>query len=241
MSNLYDMHCHILPGIDDGAKDEYEMMKMVRVAYKEGIRTIVTTPHYHPIRGSADAESVMQIFSKMYSLVKRYFPDVDIYEGCEVYYQNGIVEKVKSGELLTLASSNYVLVEFSTDTEIKTICDALNEFIFAGFYPIIAHVERYVNLIKDIDKIEELVESGAYIQVNASSVIGDYTVSAKKDIKKLLQRNLVHFVGTDAHDERVRSPKISKCYRYVTKKFGDEVAEQIFHINPAMVIQNKII
>jgi len=230
-----------LPGIDDGAKDEYEMMKMVRVAYKEGIRTIVTTPHYHPIRGSADAEAVMRIFSKMYSLIKHYFPDMDIYEGCEIYYQTGIVEKVKSGELLTLAGSNYALVEFSTDTDLRTICDAMNEFIFAGLFPIIAHIERYGNLIKDIDKIEELVDSGVYVQVNAGSVIGDCGGDAKKDIKRLLQRNLVHFVGTDAHDEKIRSPKISKCYRYVNKKFGEETAEQIFHKNPSMVIKNKII
>lgn len=241
MSYLYDMHCHILPGIDDGAKDEYEMMKMVRVAYNEGIRTIVTTPHYHPVRGSADAETVMRIFAKMYSLIRHYYPDMDVYEGCEIYYQGGIVEKLKSGELLTLAGSNYALVEFSTDTEIKTICDAVNEFMFAGFYPVIAHVERYDKLIKDIDMIEQLVESGVYIQVNAGSVIGEYTSAAKKDIKKLLQRNLVHFVGTDAHNEKVRPPKISKCYRYINKKFGEETADKIFHENPRMVIQNKII
>lgn len=241
MEQLYDMHCHILAGLDDGAKDEYEMMKMVRIAYNEGIRTIFATPHYHPYRGSADAEAVMQVFSKLYSLVKHYFPDMDIYEGCEIYYQNGIVEKVKNGELLTLANSKYVLIEFSTDSECKMISDALNEFLFAGYYPVIAHVERYDKLCENLEFIEELVEAGVYIQINAGSVIGDSGTKAKKDVKKLLQKGLVHFVGTDAHDEKVRAPKIKKSFKFIQKKIGEDIAEQIFYVNPAMVIENKII
>lgn len=241
MEWLYDMHCHILPGIDDGAKDEYEMMKMVQIAYNEGIRTIFTTPHFHPHRGSADSETVMRIFSKMYSLIKHYFPEMDIYEGCEIYYQTGIIDKVRNCELLTLANSKYVLVEFSTDEQYRVISDAVREFILAGFYPVIAHIERYDNLFENLDVIEDLVEAGAYVQVNASSVIGNSGIKTKNDIKKLLKRELVHFVGTDAHDEKVRSPKIKKCFHYIEKKFGAEAAEQIFYVNPAKVIENKII
>ncbi len=241
MEHLFDMHCHILPGIDDGAKDEYDMMKMVRIAYNEGIRTIVATPHFHPYRGSADSEAVMRIFGKTYSLIRHYFPDMDVYEGCEIYYQSDIVNKIKNGELLTMAGSNYVLIEFSTDAECTYIRDALSEILFAGFRPVIAHIERYDNLMNNFDLVNELVESGIYIQVNSASIIGNAGMKTKKDIRKLFQNDLVHFVGTDAHNEKSRAPLIKKSVRYVEKKFGEDVAERVFHINPALLIKNKII
>ena len=241
MEQLYDMHCHILPGVDDGAPDEYTMMKMVRIAYNEGIRTILITPHYHPYRGSADAETVMQVFGKSYSLIKHYYPDMEVYEGCEIYFQRDIISKLKNGELLTLAGSKYALIEFSTDVECSYVRDALSEVLFAGFIPVIAHIERYDDLMDDIDMVEELVESGVYVQVNAGSVVGNSGMKTKKDIKKLLQRDLVHFVGTDAHDIKVRAPLIRKTARFIEKKFGQDTAERIFHYNPAMLIKNKII
>lgn len=87
--------------------------------------------------------------------------------------------------------------------------------------------------------VEELVESGVYVQVNAGSVVGNSGMKTKKDIKKLLQRDLVHFVGTDAHDIKVRAPLIRKTARFIEKKFGQDTAERIFHYNPAMLIKNK--
>lgn len=241
MEQLYDMHCHLLPGIDDGAKDDYEMMKMVRVAYNEGIRTILMTPHYHPYRGSADAERVMRIFGKTSSLIKHYYPDMEIYTGCEIYYQHDIIDMLKNGELLTLANSDYVLIEFSTDAECSYIRDSLNEVMFAGFKPVIAHIERYDNLMDNRELVEDLVESGIYIQVNAGSVIGKSGSKTKKDIRWLLQNDFVHFVGTDAHDEKIRAPHIKKCERLIEKKYGKDVAERIFHINPQRLIKNNII
>ena len=89
--------------------------------------------------------------------------------------------------------------------------------------------------------VNELVESGFYIQVNSASIIGNAGMKTKKDIRKLFQNDLVHFVGTDAHNEKSRAPLIKKSVRYVEKKFGEDVAERVFHINPALLIKNKII
>lgn len=241
MTNLYDLHCHILPGLDDGAKDEYEMIKMVQIAYKEGIRTMIATPHYHPYRGCADAETIARDFGKAYRLVKRFCPEMDIYEGNEIYYQSDVVKKLKEGEILTLANSQYALFEFSTDAEFRFIKDAIEEVLFAGYMPVIAHVERYVKLMNDLELVNELIETGAYIQINAASCIGNSGSQSKKDIRKLLKQDLVHFVGTDAHSERNRAPLIQKCARYIEKKFGTEQAERILHENPSLLINNKII
>lgn len=241
MEGLYDVHCHMLPGVDDGADDEYEMMKMVRIAYAEGIRTIMMTPHYHPYRGSADADRIRRVFGKARSLIRQYFPDMEVYEGCEIYYQSDVVSMLKNQELLTLAGSSYVLIEFSVDAECSYVREAMNEILFAGYFPVIAHIERYDNVIDDMDFVRELVESGVYVQINAGAVLGKSGSKTKKDVKKLLTEGLVHFVGTDAHDEKVRAPLMKKCARHVERKYGKDEAERIFHDDPAAVINNKII
>lgn len=241
MMDLYDIHCHILPGLDDGAKDELEMIKMVQIAYKEGIRTIIATPHYHPYRGLADAEAIVKNFGKAYRLIKSLCPEMDLYEGNEIYYQNDIIKKIKEGEILTIANSRYALIEFSTDADFRLIKDAVEEILFAGFSPIIAHVERYNEMMKNLDRVNELVETGAYMQVNADSCIGNSGAQTKKDVRKLLKRDLVHFVGTDAHDQKDRAPYMRKCVYYIEKKFGEERAKRIFQENPSLLIQDKII
>lgn len=241
MENLYDVHCHMFPGVDDGANDEYEMIKMIQIAYHEGIRTIIFTPHYHPYRGCADAETVMRDFRKIARLVHEYFPDMELYEGNEIYYRSDVVQKLKQGEILTLAGSKYVLVEFSTDADAAYIRDALSDFLFAGYYPVIAHIERYDSLMEDLEKVEELIESGVYVQINVGSVIGTAGGKIKKNVKKLLKADMVHFIGTDAHDEKRRAPLMQKCIHVIEKKYGTDTAERILHKNPSYLIQNKII
>lgn len=241
MKGYFDMHCHVLPGIDDGADNSEEMMKMIKIAYEEGIRTIFATPHFHPRRGHADVETVLKKFAEAYRTIKQIYPDMELYEGNEIYFSQDVVQMLKAGRLLTLANSDYVLVEFSTMAETVYIRDAVNALLLAGFFPVIAHVERYDNLIENMDLIGQLVSSGTYIQVNAGSVIGESGGKIKRIIRKLIKEEMVHFIGTDAHSSERRAPHMAKCARYLFKKFGDETAERLLYDNPIQVVQNKII
>lgn len=241
MNGYFDMHCHLLPGVDDGAEDTKEMMKMLQIAYNEGIRTIFATPHYHPRRGNADVETILKQFAQVYRTIKQTFPDMELYEGNEIYYGQDIVDMLNKGELLTLANSEYVLIEFSVSDEPNYIRDAMNTLILAGYFPVLAHVERYDNLMKKLNVIEELVDSGVYLQVNAGSVIGDSGGKVKKIISRLIKQDMIHFIGTDAHSANSRAPYISECARYLVKKFGAEKAQRLLFDNPVKVVKNKII
>lgn len=242
MKGYFDIHCHILPGIDDGATDKREMIRMLQIAYKEGIRTMIATPHYHPRRGQADAYIVEHAWRKACSEIQKVYPDMEIYAGNEIYYRRDAGQMLRNGELLTLAGSDYVLVEFSlSSAEPEEIMDGVKELQMMGYLPIIAHVERYDSILGDVEYVEELVEAGAYIQVNAGSVIGELGGNRKRFIKKLLKNECVHFIGTDAHDAHRRTPSIKNCAAYIEKKFGEEMAEVILYDNPSMIIKNEVI
>lgn len=241
MNGYFDIHCHILPGIDDGAQNIDEMLKMIKIAYKEGIRYIMATPHYHPRRGEADAEVIRSVFGKARSLIKSTFSDMEIYEGNEIYYRQEAKDMLKNGELLTLAGSDYALLEFSTAVEKQMVTSAVNQLQLAGYMPVIAHVERYDELVDDFCFVQELAEAGVYFQVNASSITGDMGGARKRFIKKMIKNECVHFIGTDAHSSIHRAPLLAKCASYITKKFDADMAELLLYYNPSMIVQNKLI
>lgn len=241
MKGYFDVHCHLLPDIDDGAKSSEEMMEMIKVAYEEGIRYIFATPHYHPKRGEADAQVIRNVFDKAKVLIEETYPDVRIYDGNEVYYRQDMTDMLKAGKLLTLAGSDYVLVEFSTTVEKSQVSGAVRQLQMAGYLPVIAHVERYEKLVNDYKFIEELADAGVYFQVNASSVLGEAGGAVKRFVKKMIKKEWVHFVGTDAHGSKQRAPLMEKCASYIKKKFGEETALILLYYNPAMVVKNKVI
>lgn len=241
MKGYFDVHCHLLPGIDDGASSEREMLDMAEIAYRESIRYIFATPHYHPRRGEADKETIDGVFEQAQELIRNKYPDMKIYRGNEIYFRQDAADMLKSGQLLTLAESDYALIEFSTSVSKKQVKTAVGQIQMAGYMPVIAHVERYEELIGAYDFIEELAGAGVYFQVNASSVIGEMGGTRKRFIKKLIKNDWVHFIGTDAHDTKYRAPLMEKCAAYLRKKFDDDVAELLLYYYPMMVVKNKMI
>ena len=208
---LTDIHCHILPGIDDGAKSLKEAKQMLSLAQSDGIRNIICTPHYHIGRVKASAEDCMQAFEELTAYAGEKFPDLTLYLGQELYYYSETVEKLKNGELLTLADTDYILLEYSHTTQYEVIRDSINETYRAGFLPIIAHIERYPCLTGDIDKVKRLVRSGAYLQVNAETLLLPFTNSLRRFAVKLLKEDLVHFIASDAHSTQTRKQGLRLC------------------------------
>jgi len=241
MKGFFDVHCHLLPGIDDGAKNMEETLAMLEVAYEEGIRHMFTTPHFHPRRGEADACAIENVFGKVQALAEERFPELKLYKGNEIYYQQDTKDMLKSGKVLTLAGSDYVLVEFSFSTDKKQVKQAVGQLMMAGYLPVIAHVERYDGLLGEYDFIQSLVDAGAYIQINSDSVTGEMGMVRKRFVKKLIKSDCVHFIGTDAHDSVGRAPCIEKCAAYLKKKFDEDTMNMLLYYNPWMIVKNKII
>lgn len=237
MSGFYDVHTHILPWVDDGAVNLEEAMKLLKCEYQDGVRTIFATPHY---RRKMFETSKVEIW-KQYELVKKEAltigSDLRILLGCELYANMDMIEMLDEKAVCTMGDTRCVLTEFSVCSELRMIQERCYELLSHGYEPIIAHAERYPVLNKHIDALEQLVDMGAYIQMNAGSIVGAEGFGVKRFCKKVIRRDLLHFVGSDAHDMRKRKPMIGKCSEYLTKVMGKEYMEKIMIYNPENMIE----
>lgn len=236
-SGFIDMHCHILPNVDDGSKNMQMSIEMLDIAYQEGIREIVATPHYHPGRPIIEYARLVEQYEKLKKEVIRTHPDMTLHLGREVYYTSDIPEAIEQGKPLSMAGSRYILVEYSPDTEYSYIRASIYNILQAGLNPIIAHVERYKHLVETNDHVCELRKMGALIQVNAASVMGKTGIRQRKNVRKLLKEQYVDFISTDAHSAGTRAPRMRECDAYVTKKYGQDYADKLLKDNPRMVIE----
>lgn len=241
-NNCYvDIHSHILPALDDGAKDESQFLEMLRMAAADGITDIIATPHFHYRRGHATPYQIREAVTKGQQLIKEAGLDIRLYAGNELYYTHELLETVKAGEALTMADSDYVLLEFSPDTERRKIRNAVYQFLSEGYYPIIAHMERYQAFQKHMDFAAEIFDMGAYYQINAGSILGAAGWTTKRFTKIMLQSGMIHFIATDAHDMSKRPPHLEKALNRVEKKLGEQEALRYVSNNPQMILNNQAI
>jgi protein-tyrosine phosphatase len=234
-----DIHCHLLPGVDDGAKDKETAGRMLRQAWEDGTRAMVLTPHYNPGRFQASNGEIEQKWRQLQETARQIHPDFKIYLGSECKFHSDSCEQMESGACRAMAGSRYMLVEFNVQESAKRIRRALYEVTLAGFRPILAHVERYQELHKDYDSISELIDSGVCIQVNAGSIAGKDGLRIAFFVHKLLAYEMVHLIGSDAHDDTRRSPVLSECAAYIRKKYGDSYVRQLMWDNPVRMLRDE--
>lgn len=230
-----------MPGVDDGSPDMETSLKMLQIAEKDGIEAMILTPHHKPMHHNVSPAHNEAYKESLKSQAKEIGLRINLYSGNEIYYSETAFEELEEGKICTLAGSDYVLVEFHPTNPYKAIHNAIYQILGAGYIPIIAHVERYSEIVSHPSYIEELISMGCYIQVNASSVMGKYGFGIAHFTKKLLKKHLVHFVASDAHDTQKRAPLLQDCRNYVDKKIGAEYGQKIFWENPVRVLENKMI
>ena len=235
---IFDIHCHILPGVDDGARNETSTDRMLRIAAAEGIDVIVVTPHFAYGREKEEVEEIKRKYAEVRTWWKKRGTEKEMYLGNELFYSEGIIEALQDGSALTMNGTRYVLVEFPIYAEFSYVQKAIQKLQYAGYIPIIAHVERYEYLRKK-GCIEELVSMGAYMQVNASTIAGKHGVLAKYQVMKWIRRGLIQFVASDAHDSRERRPEINKCAVYLEKKLGVSKAHRLLRDNPLRMLKGE--
>lgn len=241
MGAMIDIHNHTIFGVDDGSKTLEQSKKMLKIAYDEGIRGIVLTPHYNPYRWLFDISLIEERFYALKEYCEKDFPKLKLFLGSELYYGKDTLNDLARGMSFTMADGDYIMVEFSTTVNYKDIRQAVMDIQQSGYYPILAHVERYVCLLENAEYVYELKELGAFIQVNASGVMGEQNKLEKKFIKELLLSENVDFVATDAHRDNSRAPYLKKCSDYLVKRYGEEYTKRILRDNPLKVIKNQYI
>lgn len=237
----FDIHSHILPGVDDGAETMEEAMSMIDLAYKEGTRRQMLTPHYTRGKNSYTKEELHTRFAEFQAEVARKYPDMKLYLGNEILYEDGVVEDLKEGLIQTMNDTKYVLVEFNIRISYSQLYEAIRKLTNARFRPIIAHVERYRCLFKHIERIDELVGMEAYLQMNISSVYGGMLDENARWCKKLVKEEYISFFGTDAHDLEDRAPYINDYVGWIRKKCGEDYLYRAFDSNPQKMVENQYI
>lgn len=239
--NYIDIHSHILFGMDDGARDIDTSRQMLRIAAKNGITAIILTPHNKPGHRGMDSARVAEKLEKLKTCLLQENIDIKLYLGNELYYRSELVWEIEDGQAYSLTGSRYVLIEFNPLDGYDYIRNGINEILMGGYYPVLAHAERYQNVCTKKDGIADLVEMGCYIQVNAGSVMGKFGLKTASLTKKLLKQHLVHFIATDAHDLGKRAPYLADCADYITKKFGEDDCRTLLYDNPMCILSDKAI
>ena len=234
--NYTDIHCHILPSVDDGAQTIEESKQMIQLAYENGTRTIIATPHYGNHRARASKGAIIVSYMELQEWVKNNYPDMRLYLGQELFYSHQIEKGVQTGKAMTMAGSRYVLVEFDPDDSYSRIRQGLEAVQMAGYWPILAHAERYHHLMDHIEYIEDMIHFGVCIQINARSVTGQNGWKSKSDTKKLLKNQWVHFVASDGHDTRHRQPVLKKAMDKIARRYGKVYSKRLVTDNPHCIL-----
>ena len=241
VNGFIDMHTHILPGTDDGAATVEDSLEMLRLAWEQGTRAAVLTPHFRGRYKQNTPQQLQERFSRLQDLTREKLPGMDLYLGQEIHYDAAVPEALSAGQLLSINSSGYVLLEFHPGSSGSQILRGVSEVILSGFIPILAHGERYACFRKDASLREELLRMGTLIQLNAGSVLGHLGFSVRRCCHKLLKQGQAHFIASDCHDTAVRTPQLRTCFLKISKKYGQSYAAQLFEENPLAVIRNEVI
>ena len=235
---IYDIHCHIVPGVDDGSRNYEETEKLLRMEYEQGVRNIIVTPHFRFKMFETPIDRMKDQFLLVKRAAAEIGEDLAVYLGCEFHTNMEMPNMLRAGEVSTMAGSRYVLIEFSQSSEASYIRERLYNLISNGFKPIVAHIERYDATRSDLNFVEELTDMGASMQINADSIIGKEGFSTKRYCKKLMKYDLVRFVGSDCHNLSDRKSHMGAAYDYVSKKMGEDYADQLFIGNPRKILEN---
>ena len=234
--NLIDIHCHILPKVDDGPDSVEESLKILKDMKRQGIKHVIVTPHYRPEMFEPSMKRVIYSYRHLRDIA--YEMGVSMSLGCEYYRNEQIIDHMDNRKRPSMAGSRYVLIEFSMNDLFPTIRNYVYELITHGYQPIIAHVERYFCCQK-MEKIQELKDMGALVQLNAGSVLGEEGWKLKIFCLDLMKKDLVDFIASDTHNTSDRKLNLKKCASYVTKKMGKQYAERIFFNNPLNILKNR--
>ena len=235
-----DIHTHLLPATDDGAQDAETALAMVRMAYEEGTRAMILTPHYREQYRRNTPAALRERFDAFRQAVNEILPDLKLYLGSEVQYQMDVFQLLQNGEVLSLCDSRYVLLEFRGNALRSRVVAGVAEARQFGYVPIIAHAELCEVIRKDPTLRAEIAAMGARLQINADSVVGKRGLATKWFCGKLLHNQQVSFVASDAHDAQFRTPQLKEAYQLVQRRYGEEYAGRIFDQNARAVMENRL-
>ena len=236
---MIDIHCHIIPGIDDGPGSMEESLEMAKIAADDGISYVIATPHQIDGLYQESAESIENKIFELNALLEDNRINLKILPGSDLHISSDLIQKIAEKKLLTLNHSSYALIEFPGQLLKDKITRLMDEMLDNGIIPIISHPERNFILQKDPNLLYEFVKKGIYAQVTAMSLTGEFGHEIKRIAQKMLTHNLVQIIATDAHSKVFRPPILSKGLQKATRLIGEEIAFNMVETYPLKIINGE--
>lgn len=236
---MIDIHSHIIPNVDDGARSVEETFNILKEAQEAGFTDVILTSHFLLNYYETNAQELIFWKEKLQEVLKKQGTKINLHSGMEIYITNQMEELLENKKILTLANSRYMLIELPLATNVKYFDYVVYYLEAKEIKPIIAHPERYKCVQKDPDIVEEYIEKGCLIQCNYGSIVNLYGREAEKTIKTLLKKNQVHFLGSDVHRENGTYLIILDAIKKIRKIIGENKINEITTINPKKILQNE--
>ena len=233
---MVDLHCHILPGIDDGPEAIEESLAMAECAIADGITRVVATPHanseYH-----FDYPRVQEVRKELQA---RIGDRLKLATGCDFHLNLENLDALRAdAPRFCINQFDYLLVEFNEYSIPPAMDQTLHEIQLAGLRPVITHPERNAILHAHPERLAKWVQMGCYVQVTGGSLTGGFGATAQKDALRWLGGGLVHFVASDAHNTRGRQLKLRPAFEAVREQFGEKKAQALFLENPLAALEGR--
>ena len=239
IQGFVDIHCHLIPGIDDGATDWDATLAMAEMAVQDGIETIICTPHQLGAFAHNHGDDIRRRTRELQQQLDDHQIPLTVLPGGDVRIEAEMMTKLRSGEVMSLADQrSHVLLELPHELYFP-IQDVLRRLEKMGMQGILSHPERNQGLLKDWNIVFDLVRDGCLMQVTAGSLHGTFGSNCQKMAHWMVEHRLVHFVATDAHSPKARRPLIRRAFDVVERLAGRETAERVCCHNPAKVATGK--
>jgi protein-tyrosine phosphatase len=233
---MVDIHSHVLPGLDDGARSLDDSVAMLRMAADAGTTDIVATPH-------ANTEfrwDLAVVEARIAEVQAAAGARVRIHPGCDFHLMfDNINDALAHPAKYTINHKQWLLVEFSDLIIFPNSGDILARLREGGMLPIITHPERNQILRQRFETVERWVGEGSFLQVTAASLTGLFGSAARKYSERLIERGLVHFVASDAHDTSYRTTRLDAAHDWLTDHYGAEYANTMLSDNPRATIEGR--
>ncbi len=237
-TGMIDLHCHILPGIDDGAPDLDEALRMARVAVADGITVTACTPHIYPGMYENDAAGIRSCIAELREALRREDIPLQLVEGADVHLTPDLLDGLRRGRIPTLNGTRYFLFEPPHHVAPPRLENVVFDLVAAGFVPIVTHPERLSWIDNHYATFTALVKGGAWMQLTAGAITGRFGGRPKYWAERMLDEGLVHIVATDAHRADKRPPLLAEAQVAVARRLGEAAARQMVAERPAGVLRN---
>jgi protein-tyrosine phosphatase len=235
---MIDLHCHLLPGVDDGAADLGTALAMARIAVDDGIKVIACTPHIYPGMYDNDGPAIRRAVAELQTRLEEADIPLRLTLGADAHIAPDLVASLRGGQVPTLHDSRYFLLEPPHHVAPPRLAETVFDLLAAGYVPVITHPERLSWIEDRYETFGELARKGAWLQVTAGSLTGRFGQAAQYWGERLLDEGWVHILATDAHGVDRRPPLLAEGRRAAERWLGAGEADHLVAIRPQGILDN---